>query len=1102
MYKALAVLALTLFSFSYAKAQTKIQLIPSGQWLEEGDKLNDSSQYKQAIEAFRHVDRSDTNYVRALYGIAVSYLADSQYDAAVEYCRMALAAHTDPEKEPAIWNEYANALDAANMYPEAIRAYDSGIARYPAFALLYMNKGNSLLKQERYGEAEVLFKQSLLINPYLYSAHYKLALRALNEGKIVQAFLGFVAYLMMSPEGRYRSNAVSLLSSIAKYENDVRTIVEKRKEEPTENFAALEQILTSKIALDKSYKPLIPLDDAITRQIQALFEKMEYDENDTDFWMQYYIPYFKQVYTSGQFENFIYHTFSGVDIAPIQDYIKKNKKAISAYVASVAPYFDLIQSTRELMLKKRATTELVYFINNEGQLTGRGKLDAKNNATGPCEFYYAPGNLKCTGTYTADSKRDGVWNYYYFDGALKATENYKNGSLEGEQVNYFNNGVVSSRVNYKNNLQEGEATSFYLTGLPNYVTNYHLDKEDGIRITFSKTGDTSSLETYVAEKLDGVSKSWYRNGMLESVTNYRKDEAEGEYRQYYEDGKLKEEGQYAAGKQTGLWKDYYHNGQLKNSRNFVNGKEDGEYKMFYDNGVLATTYTSRNGKTIGSYNEYDYDGKRYATYAFSNDLIQKVTFFDKTGTTLSVSERKDKQLNLTELRPDGSRKAQMAYNEKGDINGTQTFYFLSGKEVTETDEYGDGTENGPSINYYPGGGKKSETGYTGKELDGYHASWYPNGIMEEQGWYRDNAPQGSWISYDDLGKVTDSTYFLNGSLSGYKSSFYPNGVKSEMKRYRSGWLQEIIQFDSTGKELQHNYFRNGNGKMVYVFPNGKPDLELDYKKGLPDGARKTFYFDGKPGDISYYAHGVLNGSYKSWTHTGALNTEGQYRDGDPAGVWKSYENGKLRRKMEYRSGKLDGKDTYYYENGNIETEISMKDGQRDGLYRYMDPGGTLIYQVNYRQDVPISYSWLDNQDSLVPAVAIERGAAKIKTYFPNGNVSAELEYYDGYLHGEYKLYYTNGQLHIVKHRKYGLLDGDFVEYYPNGKTKSITPYLNDKEHGISKEFYENGPIREEASLYLDSRHGPTKNYDASGKLKSVDMYYNGKLLAVKNGSAQ
>jgi len=706
MYKALTVLALALFSFSYAKAQTKIQLTPSGQWLEEGDKLYDSSQYKQAIEAFRQVDRSDTNYVRSLYGIAMSYLADSQYDAAAEYCRLALASHTDPEKETDIWNEYANALDAAGKYDAAIRAYDSGIARYPAFALLYMNKGNSLLKQERYGEAEALFKQSLLINPYLYSAHYKLALRALNEGKVVQGFLGLVAYLMMSPEGRYHSTAINLLSSIAKYEDDVRTIVEKRKEEPTENFAPLEQILTSKIALDKNYKPLIPLDDAITRQIQAIFEKMQYDENDTDFWMQYYIPYFKQVYTSGQFENFIYHTFSGVNIAPIQDYIKKNKKAVSAYVASASPYFDLIKSTRELMLNKRSRTGPIYFINNEGQLTGRGRIDAKNNAIGPWEFYYPMGNLKATGTYTAEGKRDGVWTYYYFDGALDAKENYKNGSLEGEQVNYFNNGVVSSRANYKNNLHEGETASFYLTGLPNYVANYHENKEDGIKVTFSKTGDTSLIETYTAGELNGVSKSLYSNGKPATVTNYKKDKEDGEYREYYEDGRLKAEGQYTAGKQTGLWKDYYRNGQLKTSHSFVNGKEDGEYRLFYDNGVLASEYTSRNGKTVGNANDYDYDGKLYATYTFGNDLIQKATFFDKTGKPLSVSERKDKQLNLTELRPDGSRKMQMPSNEKGDINGTQTFYFMSGNEVMETDVYANGIENGPSIAYYPGGGKK------------------------------------------------------------------------------------------------------------------------------------------------------------------------------------------------------------------------------------------------------------------------------------------------------------------------------------------------------------------------------------------------------------
>src|ERR1700743_3714365 len=99
MSKSLPVLALLFLScLPPAFAQTSTQLIPSGQWLTDGEKLHDSGQNKKARETFSRIDRNDTNYVRSLYGISRAYYSDSQYDASVKYARMALSAGTDPEK--------------------------------------------------------------------------------------------------------------------------------------------------------------------------------------------------------------------------------------------------------------------------------------------------------------------------------------------------------------------------------------------------------------------------------------------------------------------------------------------------------------------------------------------------------------------------------------------------------------------------------------------------------------------------------------------------------------------------------------------------------------------------------------------------------------------------------------------------------------------------------------------------------------------------------------------------------------------------------------------------------------------------------------------
>jgi len=282
-------------------AQQNNPLIQSGLLISQASQLYDSGAYKKSIDLYQQVDHNDTNYIRALYGISLSYYADSQFNESIHYCEKALSLHSDPEREPDLYNQYGNSIDAAGDPERALRVYDSALLKYPAYSLLCLNKGNVLLKLKRYPESEAVFRQVLLMDPYSYSSHYKLAVCALYQGKLIPAFLGLIAYLLMVPEGRYHNYAINLLSAIAKNEDQIQQYVSERKEAPGEQYQLLEQIIQSKIALDKNYKPIIQLDDKISRQIQVVFEKMEFQESDTDFWMQYYIPYFKSVYTGNRF---------------------------------------------------------------------------------------------------------------------------------------------------------------------------------------------------------------------------------------------------------------------------------------------------------------------------------------------------------------------------------------------------------------------------------------------------------------------------------------------------------------------------------------------------------------------------------------------------------------------------------------------------------------------------------------------------------------------------------------------------------------------------------------------------------------------------------
>ncbi|HVU84348.1 MAG TPA: tetratricopeptide repeat protein, partial [Puia sp.] len=159
-------------------------LIDSRELISQGARLHDSGEYKKAIEIYNRVDRNDTNYVWSLYEKAMSCEADSQFEQGLAYCREALELRDQREQEPNLYVVYGDLLSDLKRYQEALDMYDEGLKKYPSSSLLFFNKGVVLIDQERYAEAEQIFKQTLLINPYMYSSHFFLAIAALKQGKI------------------------------------------------------------------------------------------------------------------------------------------------------------------------------------------------------------------------------------------------------------------------------------------------------------------------------------------------------------------------------------------------------------------------------------------------------------------------------------------------------------------------------------------------------------------------------------------------------------------------------------------------------------------------------------------------------------------------------------------------------------------------------------------------------------------------------------------------------------------------------------------------------------------------------------------------------
>ncbi|MFT3822784.1 MAG: hypothetical protein QM731_02645 [Chitinophagaceae bacterium] len=1082
----------------YSFAQKKVPLLNSGEIMQTGMKLYDDGKYKDALNEFEKIPVGDTNYVWSLYERALACSADSQYARGISYCEKALADKSEPERYPEILTQYGSLLDYADQQERSLQIFDSAIAIYPVFISLYVNKGTTLLRMKKYIEAEKVFQQAVLINPYSSSSHFKLGLCALNQGKIIPAFLGMVAYLAIEPNGRFQKNAINVLSQISKSTDEVNKLIDDRKEDPSDNYRTIEQIVLSKIALDKNYKIIIELDDAISRQMQVVFEKLSFDGSDKDFTMQYYAPLFKKIFDGKKFEYLVNYAFSNVNIPAIQNFNKQKKKEIESLTSDIEEYLNQIRATREIQFSKRSPDGSQYHFSG-GKLYGKGILkDAKNEIlAGPWQFYFAAGNKKSEGLFNEKGGREGTFSYYYFDGRLKAKESFLNGKQEGESIYYYDNGVVSSRGTYKNGETEGQYIIYYRSGATKSIEIYSKGKLNGLKKTFYESGGIQSEENYADGKKNGVVRSYYADGKIGSEGNYTNDLLNGSYKAWYQNGVLSAETQYNQDKLTGTLKRYYESGKPSSLENYNNGILEGEYISYHENGLVQNRYTNKKGKTTGDIQYFDEDGKLYSTLTFDDDILKAGRYYDKTGKQISVSESNKGKLEMLSFNPDGTKKTLTSYNAKGQTDATKIYYFGSGKERAR-ETYDQGQLNGEAMAYYQNGQKRYTLSYVDEQKDGYYTSWYLHGTPQEEGWYGGDEPQGEWLNYNEQGTLVNHTWYLNGKLNGIKTFYWPTGKKQSEYLYDMNNLRGLTEYDTTGKVTSVVKLINGSGKFTSLYPNGKLYSECTYVNDNIEGAFKFYYPDGSLLAVKYYKHGLLDSTYTTYDYGGKLRLQGYYKLNEKTGTWKHYnETGTLWYSEEFEHDKLQGKSIFYFDNGKTDTEIAYKDGDRDGLYKRYDEEGALMYQLRYDDGMPASYNYLDKTGKLVSEIPLVQGSGKLKAFFQNGNISATMEYTDGVQNGAYTLYHSSGKIAISNTEVYGATEGQVNEYYSDGKPRSVHNYQHDNLHGPYKRYNAKGILTDEGNYYNGEYHGEQRFYDEAGKLKQVRTYYYGYLLAVK-----
>jgi antitoxin component YwqK of YwqJK toxin-antitoxin module len=1064
----------------------------SGKVLDEAISLHDKGDFKKAKTLYRSIPRNDTNYVRALYELSLSCYSDSSYKEGLQACDEGLK-NASKDYELDLLVSKGNMLDELLGHERALTFYDSVLRKYPQSQAILFNKGITLLKTDNTKAAEGIFQNLITINPYYASAHLRLANCAISQGRIVPALMSLFTYLTINPSGDHNKTCINSLNDISRVTKSVLEIVDKRTSEEN-TFSHAEQTLLSKIAMDAKFKLQANLDDPIVRQLQAMMEVIEYDQESQDFWMQYYVPLFKTVFEKKQFEAIVMHAFSDLNLETIQRYLKKNDKEINQVKNTLVEYLNKIRSTRVLTYSKRKNAlELYHYENN--MMMGTGTY-SNENMVGKWTFYYPNGNIKAIGAYTPTGKKEGEWNYYYADGSKSGYDKWKEGAQIGEDTIYNKEGLVSGLAFYKEGKLQGDKKSFYAIGTLRNLSQYKEDTQEGNYIEYYGTGRKRIEAAVKNNEYHGVYQSYHANGEIETFASYKEGTLDGAYKNFHDNGQLSFEASYIAGKLEGPTKSYHTNGKIKQLRNFTNDLLEGKDEEYNNEGALISTSNYVKGKAQGKASCFDNDGILYSTLTYNNNILQEAKYFDKTGKEISTSTRRNKSIGLSVFSPQGYKLAYTDYNDKGEIVGKNQYFYASGK-VKESNEYKDGALNGFSKGFYENGVKSYEIAYKDNEKNGPATYYHYNGKPRLMGGHSEGYQDGDWTEYNEKGNVITTYTYLNADLQGYYSTFYANGKLNYEEIYHLGWLKEINIYDTVGNLIHSSTLKNGNGKYTGAHFNKKKKFEGTYKDGELDGSYTSYFFDETVRVKKAFDRGLLNGTYQEFYHGGKESITGAFKLGKKVGNWKYYDrDGKMWKEENYKDGELNGLLKIFYTNGKVDREMEYKNDEINGQLKRYNEDGQLLHIAYFKDDLIYAYSYLDENQHPVALKALPGGTGKLISYYANGKKSAEIDYADGKVNGNFQLFYPNQNVMYQLKDSYGYTDGALVEYYQNGVKRSIYNYQTNTLDGPFQEFYENGKVKEEGQYYNSEKNGLFKYYDPNGKLLAQEHYYYGTLISV------
>ena len=375
--------------------------------------------------------------------------------------------------------------------------------------------------------------------------------------------------------------------------------------------------------------------------------------------------------------------------------------------------------------------------------------------------YYKNGQIKVQGNHK-EGKRDGEFRVFLRNGKSAGSIFYKNGKIiKSTLVNSMKDNAsfsILTDINYNLNSHEIITDEFPNKLLKQYFIFNKNGLLDGESRQYYEEGDIKSISPFKNNVADGVFISYYQNGNIKEKHIYKNGNKEGEGIFYYENGKLEEKYFMKNGKLDGEAINYFEDGKIRNKSIFKDGVLL-EEEIYKDNEIRKNTF--KNGEIV----QQDIYSK--------NKILKAKKFLLENGKMKIISyyENGNKQEEIFVMNelfdgdafayyPSGKLK-EKDFFKNGKREGEAIIYYENGN-VKQKSLFKNNKREGDLSMYYPSGKLLQTEKYVNGKEEGEVIEYYESGAIKEKAYFINDKQEGEHLFYDEKGNLTKTEIYKNG----------------------------------------------------------------------------------------------------------------------------------------------------------------------------------------------------------------------------------------------------------------------------------------------------------------------------------------------------